>query len=275
MSDYARIEKVIRYLKARHQEQPSLELLARVAGLSPFHFHRLFKRWAGTTPKDFLKYLTAEHAKLLLKESRDLLSTSLSAGLSGSGRLHDLMVTVEGVTPGEYKSRGVGLKIEYGFHTTPFGEALLGQTSRGICFFAFLEMSERKEKLQELKLAWPKAELVLSSKKTKVAASKLFRKSRRKISLLLKGTPFQLKVWEALLKIPEGALLSYGDIARQVGKPHASRAVGTAIGQNTVGLLIPCHRVIRESGVVGHYRWGTERKSAILAHESASSTKKE
>ena len=265
MSDFERIKRVIQYLEKNYREQPSLETLARISGLSPFHFHRLFSRWAGITPKTFLKFLTATHAKSLLKQSRDLLGTSLDSGLSGSGRLHDLFVTLEGVTQGQYKSGGTGLTIYYGFHPSKLGDVCVGLTERGVCYLSFTNTAT------ELKKKWPKANLVADQKKTAPVIQSLFTpKKRKKLSTFVSGTPFQIKVWEALLTIPKGHVLSYSDIATKIGNPKASRAVGTAIAQNEIAVLIPCHRVIRETGVIGEYRWGRERKIALLAYENTS-----
>lgn len=263
MSHYARIEKVIRYLDAHAGEQPDLKTLAKVAGLSESHFHRLFARWARTTPKDFLKRLTAERAKALLRED-SVLEAAFESGLSGPSRLHDLMVTVEGVTPGEYKSGGRGVAIDWAFADSPFGQCLVATTKRGLCHLTFVE--DRDEALEDLKRRWPNAEL-RKSRKAETAAKRAFAGGKTK--LLLSGTAFQLKVWEALLRVPEGRLTTYGDLAKAIGAPKASRAVGTAVGSNAIGYLIPCHRVIRETGALGGYRWGTPRKQAILAYESA------
>lgn len=273
MSDYERIKKVILYLEKHYLEQPDLKKLAKLTGLSEFHFHRLFTRWAGVTPKDFLKFLTAQHAKQLLNESRDLLHTSLESGLSGPGRLHDLFVTVEAVTPGEYKSKGAGVKIEYGYHDGPFGTFLLAITKRGICHLAFCD-DDKKKALNELKEIWANAEFHLNQKSTASMAKNFFDlKAKGKVSLLLMGTSFQLKVWEALLRIPDSYLVSYADIAKAIGSPKASRAVGSAVGKNDIAFLIPCHRVIRETGVIGEYRWGKSRKKAMLAWESSHKNK--
>jgi AraC family transcriptional regulator of adaptative response/methylated-DNA-[protein]-cysteine methyltransferase len=267
MTTYERIEKVIRYVEARRQEQPSLETLARVAGLSPSRFHRLFAKWAGTTPKDFVKYLTSEHAKSLLARSEDLLTASLESGLSGPGRLHDLFVTVDGVTPGEFKQGGEGLTIRFGFSQSPFGEALIGWTERGICAVEFV--SGRTEALKRLRQRWPKA--ALKAGNARAQAKKIFSSSRQ--PLVVSGTPFQVKVWEALLRIPTGKAVSYGELAKAVGKPKAARAVGSAVGSNSIAYLIPCHRVLRSAGVAGEYRWGASRKKAILAWESAAAAR--
>lgn len=265
MSDYARIEKVIRFLEKNYLDQPDLKKLAKVAGVSEYHFHRMFTKWAGITPKDFLKFLTLTHAKTVLHNSRDLLSTSIESGLSGPGRLHDLFVTVEAVTPGEYKTKGLGVEIDYGVHQSPFGDYLIGVTKRGICFLSF------SCKLEELAKKWPNATIRKNQKATAQVAANLFRPgSKEKVSVLVMGTAFQVKVWEALLAIPEGKILAYSDVAKLIGAPKSSRAVGTAIAENVIAILIPCHRVIRESGHFNHYRWDPVRKKAILAWESAS-----
>lgn len=266
MTTYERIEKVIRYIDEHGDEQPRLAALARVAGLSESRFHRLFHRWAGTTPKAFLKYVTNVRAKELLSESRDLLGASLELGLSGPGRLHDLFVTVDGVTPGEFKARGEGLVLRWGVHETPFGAAFLALAPRGVCHLSFGE--GRGRALAELKKRWPRAALKPDRPGTARVARTIFSRKGR-VPVALAGTPFQLKVWEALLRIPAGRAASYGQVAASVGRPKAVRAVGTAVGDNPVAFLIPCHRVLRSTGALGGYRWGTARKRAILAWESA------
>lgn len=264
MTIYQRIEKVIAYVDAHRQEQPRLEKLASVAGLSPFHFHRLFARWAGVTPKDFVRFVTAQDAKALLSRE-DVLGAALEAGLSGPGRLHDLLVTVEAVTPGEWRRRGAGLELRYGFHDTPFGEALFALTPRGLCHLAFVD--DHGSALRVLRKKWPKAALREDAKGTAAVATAAFGR-KGKLHLVLSGTPFQLKVWEALLRIPRGRAASYADVARAVGAPGATRAVGTAVGANPVACLIPCHRVLRGTGAFGGYRWGLARKRALLACEA-------
>ncbi len=278
MTDYERIEKVIRHLKEHYVEQPDLRTLAGIAQVSEFHFHRLFSRWAGITPKALVKFLTAKHAKALLRESQSVLDASLDSGLSGPSRLHDLLVSVDAVSPGEFKNYGEGMEIRYGFHSTPFGSCLIGATARGNCHLSFLDRdstSRRASVLRELKSDWPKAVLRHHPQSTRQLASQIFDRGvtsrTEKIPVLLVGTPFRLKVWEALLKIPSGSVLSYHDIARSIGAPNACRAVGAAVGKNPVAYLIPCHRVIRETGIVGDYRWGQARKLAMLAWENGSS----
>lgn len=264
MTTYERVAAVIAYVDSHREEQPDLATLAQVAGLSPFHFHRLFSRWAGVTPKSFVKFVTSDSAKALLLK-KDLLSASFEAGLSGPGRLHDLFVTVEGVSPGEYKARGAGVVIRHGFHETPFGLALVGVTPRGLCHLAFV--AGRARSLAELKKKWPKAALREDRAGTAAVVAKAF--GGKKVPLHLRGTSFQIKVWEALLRIPAGRAATYAQVAKAVGKPKASRAVGTAVGSNTLAVVIPCHRVLRGTGAFGGYRWGIARKRAILARESA------
>ena len=270
--DYERVEKAIRFLEERYKDQPSLEAVAGSVRLSLFHFQRLFQRWAGVSPKRFLQRLTVENAKKQLEESQTILNAAYDSGLSGPGRLHDLFVSVEAMTPGDYKKGGEGIKIQYGIHPTPFGEALVALTQRGLCGFSFLRDGKVKTALKELKNHWPKADFNENRKATKGIIRQIFKtvssNSEKKIPVLLKGTPFQLKVWEALLRIPEGSVVSYKTLAKMTGNPQASRAVGTAVGQNTIAYLIPCHRVIRETGVLGNYKWGSARKKAILAREN-------
>lgn len=269
MNDYDRIEKTIRYLEKHFQEQPALEEMARLVNLSQFHFQRLFQKWAGVSPKQFIQYLTARHAKQRLLESRSVLEAAYDAGLSGPGRLHDLMVSVEAMTPGEVKAKGKGMKIEWGVHPTPFGNILVAVTPRGICGLSFTE--NPKKVLAEFKDQWSQAEWIKKPASTIKIIHQIFRIGSRKeeVKVLLKGTEFQIKVWEALLKIPTGFVQSYQDVAQAIKKPKASRAVGTAIGQNSVAYLIPCHRVIRETGILGDYRWGSSRKKAMLGWEAA------
>lgn len=271
MTDYDRVAKTIEYLNHHYLDQPRLSTLAKEAGLSEFHFHRLFTRWAGVTPKDFLQFCTAAHAKELLRRSKaSVLESAMESGLSGPGRLHDLLVSLEGVTPGEYKARGEGLEIRYGAHPTPFGKALIGLSKRGISFFAFLPQDTRqaeKNALKDLTRTWPKAQLTRDLSLTQKTMAALFAKKAGTFPVYSIGTPFQLKVWEAALKIPAGHVLSYEEVAARAGNPKAARAVGSALARNPVCYLIPCHRVIRQTGVIGEYRGGRLRKQALLAWE--------
>jgi AraC family transcriptional regulator, regulatory protein of adaptative response / methylated-DNA-[protein]-cysteine methyltransferase len=271
VNDYDRIEKAILYLEKHFQEQPSLDKIAQSIHLSPFHFQRVFQKWAGVSPKQFILYLTAQHAKQRLLESRSVLEAAYEAGLSGPGRLHDLMVSVEAMTPGEVKTHGKGIKIEWGIHSTPFGQALLATTPRGICGLSFLKNGSSKGILAVFKNEWSQAFWVENRASTLKVIRRIFGTESQKedIKVLLKGTEFQIKVWEALLKIPVGFVQSYQDVAKAIRKPSASRAVGTAVGQNAIAYLIPCHRVIRETGVLGDYRWGSARKKAMLGWEEA------
>jgi AraC family transcriptional regulator, regulatory protein of adaptative response / methylated-DNA-[protein]-cysteine methyltransferase len=277
--DYKRIEGAIRYLEAHHERQPSLGEVAESVALSEYHFQRLFTRWVGISPKRFLQYLTKEHVKALLAESGDLLSVTYQAGLSSPGRLHDLFVNAEAVTPGEFKSRGVGLEIVYGIHPTPFGECLLATTERGISNLIFLSDGSPPEAVAELHKAWGKANLREDAQRTQAAAEQvtqaLMGGADLPLALHLCGTNFQLKVWEALLQVPEGAVVSYDELAAWIGEPGAARAVGNAVGRNPIPLLIPCHRVVRKSGDFGGYRWGLPRKMAILGWEMAKTSKAE
>ncbi|PYV14744.1 MAG: 6-O-methylguanine DNA methyltransferase [Acidobacteria bacterium] len=271
--DYARIEQAILFLESKHNEQPSLEAAAQSVGLSDHHFQRLFRRWAGISPKRFVQFLTLDHAKRLLRESRSVLDATFEAGLSSPGRLHDLFVHCEAVTPGEFQRQGAGLTISYGFFPTPFGECLLATTERGICSLLFVTAGGRRATLADLASRWPGARLAENSPALAAIARKIFdpavNGTPRPLTLLLKGTNFQIKVWEALLRVPLGAVTSYGDLARRIGQPAASRAVGAAVGSNPIAYLIPCHRVIRGLGMFGNYGGGVTRKKAMLAWEAA------
>lgn len=270
-SDYGRIEQAIRYLEQNFQDQPDLKAVADHVGLSEYHFQRLFTRWAGISPKRFLQFLTVEYAKQLLADSQDLLRVTYEAGLSSPGRLHDLFITSEAVTPGEFKRKGAGLIIFYGFHTTPFGECLLAVTERGICGLTFVTNGEREQAVAGLRQNWLQAELVEDNNQTSEYAERVFSATpdQRPLKLYLQGSNFQLKVWQALLNIPTGTAVSYDTIATWIGQPNASRAIGTALAHNPIGYLIPCHRVIRKAGQLGEYRWGATRKKAILGWEVA------
>jgi AraC family transcriptional regulator of adaptative response/methylated-DNA-[protein]-cysteine methyltransferase len=269
--DYRRIEKAITYIEDNLERRPELAEVAGVAGLSEFHFQRLFSRMVGISPKRYEQFLNKETAKDLLDSSGNVLDAAYEAGLSGPGRLHDLFVTCEAVTPGEYKSRGQGLLIRYGFHPTPFGEALLAMTERGICALSFVEPGARPEVLTSLREEWSNAVLEEDVDATAPLVKRIFSDAPRAsapLSLYLRGTNFQVKVWEALMRIPEGGAVTYEQIARSLGAPSATRAVGAAVGRNPVAFLIPCHRVLRKSGEMGGYHWGVPRKRLILAWEA-------
>lgn len=267
-SDYDRIAAAIRYLMEHSHEQPSLARIAEHVGVSPSHLQRSFKRWAGVSPKRFLQFLTASEAKRLLRESASVLDTSFAVGLSGPGRLHDLMLNAEAVTPGQYKSAGEGLEIRYGFYESPFGTCLIAATDRGVCALHFTD--SRTAALDSLESEWPRAEIVRDDEAARPIARAIFEGAGSDpLTLHVRGTNFQLKVWEALLRVPEGCLISYGDLAARIGRPTATRAVANAVGANPIAYLIPCHRVIRESGALGGYAGGLERKVAILARESS------
>jgi AraC family transcriptional regulator of adaptative response/methylated-DNA-[protein]-cysteine methyltransferase len=269
--DYLRIEQAIQYLDNHYQDQPSLEEVAASLGLSEFHFQRLFTRWAGVSPKRFLQFVTKENAKGLLDQSENLLDATHQVGLSSLGRLHDLFVSTEAVSPGEYKSRGAGVTIRYGLHPTPFGQCLIGMTERGICHLSFVQTSEG-DAIDALVADWAQAQMIEDQRSTAPLVAPIFDLSQRggrPLRLFLRGTNFQIKVWEALLNIPAGAVTSYQRVATQIGKPTALRAVGTAVGQNPIAVLIPCHRVIRKMGEFGNYRYGPARKKALLGWEAA------
>lgn len=270
MSDYARVKEAIRFLQDNAACQPTLQDVADAVGQSPFHLQRVFRRWAGISPKRFLQFLTVEHAKERLRESASVLETTWDTGLSSPGRLHDLFVAAEAVTPGEYKRGGEGVRIRYGFHATSFGEALVGISERGICALQFCDEGGRDAARERLRSDWPGAELEESSESTTASAEQalsFLRDGGEPPLLHLRGTNFQLKVWRALLEVPAGAAVSYGSLARRVG--GSPRAVGNAVGANRIALLIPCHRVLRGDGTMGGYRWGAERKAALVGWESA------
>jgi len=273
-ADYHRIERAIRFLDGAAPVRPSLDQVAKHVGMSPFHFQRLFTRWAGISPKRFSQVLALEYAKDRLRESRNMIDATYDAGLSSGGRLHDLFVTLEAVTPGEFRENGSGLRISAGFHESPFGEALVATTDRGVVGLTFHD-GRRREALRDLQARWPNATIEERPRVTAPAAARIFEalevrdpQSVVPLGLLVRGTNFQVKVWRALLQIPVGSVATYEDIATAIGSPGAVRAVGTAIGRNPVAFLIPCHRVIRTTGALGGYRWGLPRKRAMLAWEA-------
>lgn len=275
MSDYERIESAMAYLVKRAADQPSLAEIAGHVHLSPYHFQRLFCRWAGTTPKRFLQVLTLERGKKLLDDSRSLLDVSHELGLSGSSRLHDHFVQLEAVTPGEYKSRGKQVTIEYGVHSTPLGRIFVAITRRGVCRAEFMGFNRVEELLDNLHNAWPFSSIKENIPSTSHAIGAFFSShadsGHGPLSLHVSGTNFQIAVWRALLAIPPGAVASYAQVAESIGAPKAARAVGNAIGANPIALLIPCHRVIQQSGALGGYRWGSAKKLMAQTWERAHS----
>ncbi|MBA4744374.1 MAG: methylated-DNA--[protein]-cysteine S-methyltransferase [Muricauda sp.] len=264
--NYNRVAKAIEFIRSNFQEQPSLNEIAASIHLSPYHFQRLFTEWAGVSPKKFMQYISVEYAKKLLKERQvTLLEAAMETGFSGTGRLHDLFVSIEGMTPGEYKNGGESLEINYSFAESPFGKLIVASTSKGICHMSFIDDGQKA--FDDLKLRFPNATYRQFLDKHQQDGLSIFQNDwskQEQIKLHLNGTPFQLKVWETLLKIPSGSLSVYGSIAQKIERPKASRAVGSAIGKNPVAFLIPCHRVIQSSGKIGGYMWGNTRKSAII-----------
>lgn len=268
--NYDRIAKAIEFIQQNHTEQPSLEEIAQHVGVSQFHFQRMFNDWAGVTPKNFLQFINVSYAKRLLRESQaTLFDTAESIGLSSTSRLHDLFIRIEGMTPGEYKQGANQLALNYSFHESRFGKLIIASTQKGICLIHFIENTEQG--LQLLKSHYPNAVLVADEIENHINATEIINGNwtrPKEIKLHVRGTDFQLKVWEALLKIPYGKLSTYGSIAEEINKPSAARAVGTAIGSNPVAYLIPCHRVIQASGKSGGYMWGPTRKTALLGWEA-------
>ncbi len=272
--DYERVAEAIRFLVAGVEEQPELEGLAAHLGLSPYHVQRMFQRLVGVTPKGFLQHLTLVRAKRLLADQASLLDASLAVGLSGPSRLHDLFVTLDAMTPGEFKRGGAGVEVAWGIHATPFGDALFAETKRGLCALRFMDEG-RRVAVSELEAHWPDARLIEAPERTAPAAAVVTDRMRGRptqpLRMALRGTPFQVQVWRALMSIPEGCVATYGQLAMTAGCGRAVRAVGTALGHNPISYLIPCHRVIRATGAIGEYRWGTPRKTALLALEKARS----
>jgi AraC family transcriptional regulator, regulatory protein of adaptative response / methylated-DNA-[protein]-cysteine methyltransferase len=272
--DYARVERAIHFLERQALRQPSLEDVARAVGLSEFHFQRLFSRWVGISPKRFLQFLTKEHARRLLEGSQDVLGAAYDSGLSSPGRLHELFVTCEAVTPGEVKSRGEGLSIRYGFHPSPFGASMIAVTERGVCGLSFVqEPGSEAAVAARLRGRWPGARISEDPDASREAARRIFAfpndPDPAPLHVHVRGTNFQMQVWQALIRIPLGRAVTYADIARHIGMPSAPRAVGNAVGANPIPFLIPCHRVIRSLGEFGNYGEGPQRKKAILGWESA------
>ena len=271
VSDYSRVERAIRFLDAHRESQPTLAEVARQVGLSESHFQRLFTRWAGISPKRFIQHQTAEVLKTLIRSDKSILDASFEAGLSGPGRAHDLILNAEAVTPGDLARAGEGLTIAYGFHTTPFGECLIATTSHGICHLAFTGPVTRQQALDRVKHDRPRATLRADQSGTAGSAAQAFpapgERATPGLSIHVKGTNFQLKVWRALLAVPDGGVTTYGALAAAIDEPDASRAVGNAVGKNPISWLIPCHRVLRSTGALGGYAWGPDRKRVMLALE--------
>ncbi len=275
--NYNRIAAAIEYIRQNFKDQPTLDEIAAKINLSPFHFHRLFSEWAGVSPKKFLQYISVAHARYMLKSKQvTLFDTALETGLSGTGRLHDLFIKIDGMTPGEYKNGGENLCINYSYAESPFGNILVGSTPKGVCYMAFAD--DEQTAWSNLQQLFPNAHFKQIFDLIQQQALLIFTKDWQQlpeIKLHLKGTGFQLKVWEMLLKIPTGQMSTYGNVAATIQKPTAARAVGTAIGSNPVAFLIPCHRVIQSTGLLGGYMWGSTRKAAIIGWEAAKAFQKE
>lgn len=270
--NYTRIEQAIRYLEENFQKQPELDEVAQKVHLSPFHFQRIFTEWAGISPKRFLQFLTVDFLKEKLTETKNLIEAAESAGLSSQSRVYDLFTTLEAVTPQEYKERGAGLQIDYGLHETPFGKVMIGVTERGICWLSFVNTDEDPNiELLKMKEHWNNSIFHQYQELTKSFIAKIFyhTSSCEKLNVLVKGTNFQVKVWEALLKLPAGSVTTYQNIAHNINSPKAMQAVGSAVGSNHIAFLIPCHRVIRKDGILGEYRWNSTRKKSIIGWEMA------
>lgn len=277
-ANYYRIADAIRYLETHFKDQPSLEELAVIAGLSPFHFQRLFSEWAGISPKRFLQFLTVEHLKEKLEHAQNLLEVADHGGLSAQSRVYDLFTTLEAVTPKEYRENGSGMTIRYGFHNTLFGLCLIGITTRGVCWLSFLTDTEhREQEVTRLQAHWNQSTILHDHASTGNAVEQVFHPATgnlaRKLHLIVRGTNFQVKVWQALLRVPAGEVITYQQVAREIYQPRALQAVGSAVGANSIAWLIPCHRVIRKDGIIGEYRWGTVRKMTMLGLEMAAGEK--
>ncbi len=272
-NDYERVEAAIHYLESHFKDQPTLDDLAAYLHLSPYHLQRLFKRWSGISPKRFVQFLTIDYARQLLDEAHSVLDTAYETGLSSPSRLHDLFINVDAMTPGEYKQQGQGLDITYGFHDTPFGICLVAITDRGICDLNFVASDQTDMAVEALAQRWRAAKINEQPQHTQATIDIVFPSDpaagKRQISLLLAGTNFQIKVWEALLNIPFGSAWSYQDVAESMGRPSAVRAAASAVANNSIAYLIPCHRVLRKNGDTGKYRWNRDRKRAMLGWEAA------
>ena len=274
--NYSRIEKAILYLENNFQRQPELDEVAEKVHLSPFHFQRIFTEWAGISPKRFLQYLTVDYLKGKLQQSKNLVEVAEQAGLSSQSRVYDLFTTLEAVTPQEYKQHGAGIRIEYGLHETPFGICLIGATDRGICWLSFLQTDEDpRREIELMKEHWHNSTFHQDQELTAAFIERIFYQTKNsnceKLHVFVKGTNFQLKVWEALLKIPLGEVTTYQSLAAVIQNPKAVQAVGSAVGSNHIAYLIPCHRVIRKDGILGEYRWSSARKKSMIGWEMAKS----
>jgi AraC family transcriptional regulator of adaptative response/methylated-DNA-[protein]-cysteine methyltransferase len=271
-ADYERVRRIIAFISERWREQPSIDAIAEHLGLSPTHVHHLFRRWCGLTPKAFLQAITLDHAKALLADAASVLDATYEVGLSGPGRLHDLFVTHEAMTPGDYKSQGAGLTMRFGFHPSPFGEAILIATERGLAGLGFVDNGDRAAALADMQRRWPKADYIEDAAAIAPLARRIFDPlawtAQQPLRVVLIGTDFEVRVWQTLLRIPLGKATTYSDIAGLLGKPSASRAVGAAVGKNPISFVVPCHRVIGRSGALTGYHWGLTRKQAILGWEA-------
>jgi AraC family transcriptional regulator, regulatory protein of adaptative response / methylated-DNA-[protein]-cysteine methyltransferase len=271
-ADYERVRRIIAFISERWRDQPSLEAIAEHVGLSTTHVHHLFRRWCGLTPKAFLQAITLDNAKALLADSASVLDATYEVGLSGPGRLHDLFVTHEAMTPGDYKAGGAGLTMRFGFHPSPFGEAILVATERGLAGLGFVESGDRDAALADMRARWPKAEYVEDAAATEALARRIFDplswRAEQPLQVVMIGTDFEVRVWRTLLRIPLGRATTYSDIASRIGSPSAARAVGAAVGKNPLSFVVPCHRVLGRSGALTGYHWGLTRKQAILGWEA-------
>jgi AraC family transcriptional regulator of adaptative response/methylated-DNA-[protein]-cysteine methyltransferase len=271
-ADYDVVRRAIGHIRGHWREQPEIEAIAEAAGVTPTELHHLFRRWAGLTPKAFLQALTLDGARQLLRDSASVLDATYEVGLSGPGRLHDLFVTHEAMSPGEWKSGGEGLTVFFGFHPSPFGSALLMATERGLAGLAFADPGEERAALADMKARWPRAAYVEDSARTAAIARRIFDSSQwqqdKPLRVVLIGTDWEVRVWEALMQIPMGRLTTYSDIASKIHKPAAARAVGAAVGKNPVSFVVPCHRVVGKSGDLTGYHWGITRKRAMLGWEA-------
>ena len=272
VADYDRVRRAIAYISARWRAQPSLDDVAAHVGLSASHLHHLFRRFCGLTPKAFLQAITLDHARGLLRDAASVLDTAYEVGLSGPGRLHDLFVTHEAMSPGDWKAGGAGLRLGYGFHPSPFGEAILVATARGLAGLGFVDDGDRAGALADMRRRWPRADFVEEADRTAPLARRAFDpalwRPETPLRVVLIGTDFEVRVWEALLRIPVGRATTYARVAARIGRPTAARAVGAAIGRNPVSFVVPCHRVLATSGALTGYHWGVTRKQAMLGREA-------